>query len=112
MVVVVDLSFPKTRKKSCQSLRQVGLLDVCLSLSIALSTIQVSVRFNSVPPQFRRTPGEDNELPSKKLGLSVMLVVVTGYGMLARKGELRKLSSSIEEQPYIKLLGILITEEL
>ncbi|GFV21721.1 hypothetical protein TNCV_164521 [Trichonephila clavipes] len=39
------------RKESCQSLRQVGLLDVRLSLAIALSTIQVTVRFNSVPPK-------------------------------------------------------------
>ncbi|GFY01653.1 hypothetical protein TNCV_2608361 [Trichonephila clavipes] len=46
-------------KENCQILRQVGLLDVRLSWAVALSTIQVTVLFSSVPSRFRgRTPWE------------------------------------------------------
>ncbi|GFT07930.1 hypothetical protein TNCV_873601 [Trichonephila clavipes] len=49
------LSCPSRRrsKKSWQSLRLVVLLYVLLSLALALSTVQVTIRFSSVPPQFR-----------------------------------------------------------
>ncbi|GFV11308.1 hypothetical protein TNCV_3723971 [Trichonephila clavipes] len=53
LVLVAVFSFPKGRKESCQSLRQVEFLDVRLSLAVALNIIQVTVRFFiSVPPQF------------------------------------------------------------
>ncbi|GFW76578.1 hypothetical protein TNCV_2681951 [Trichonephila clavipes] len=40
-------------------------LDVCLTLAIALSTIQMTVRFSSNPPQFRgNTPWKGQEPPT------------------------------------------------
>ncbi|GFU65777.1 hypothetical protein TNCV_5059111 [Trichonephila clavipes] len=52
---VVVLFFPKGRKESCQSLRQVGFLGVFLSLAVTLSTIQVTVRFLAcLHPNFER----------------------------------------------------------
>ncbi|GFT20560.1 hypothetical protein TNCV_2183941 [Trichonephila clavipes] len=53
------------RKESFQRLIQVELLDVRLSLAVTLSTIQVTVRFSSVSPQFRgRTPWGDQKPPN------------------------------------------------
>ncbi|GFY30671.1 hypothetical protein TNCV_3118311 [Trichonephila clavipes] len=53
------------RKESYQSLRQVGLLDVRLLLAVVLNTIQVTVRFSSVPPQFKeRTPWSSQRPPT------------------------------------------------
>ncbi|GFY04734.1 hypothetical protein TNCV_419881 [Trichonephila clavipes] len=43
--LIVVVSIPKGRKESCQSLKRVGPLDVRMSLSVAESTMQVTVRF-------------------------------------------------------------------
>ncbi|GFV00116.1 hypothetical protein TNCV_4057871 [Trichonephila clavipes] len=65
LIVVVVLSFPMGKKERRQSLRQLGLLDVHLSLAVALSTIQETERFL---PRFH--PNLEGEYPEGVSGTS------------------------------------------
>ncbi|GFY26796.1 hypothetical protein TNCV_4375421 [Trichonephila clavipes] len=51
---VVVLFFVKGMKESCQNLKQVGLPDFLLSMAVAFSTMQVTLRLRSVPLPIKR----------------------------------------------------------
>ncbi|GFV01548.1 hypothetical protein TNCV_2961421 [Trichonephila clavipes] len=62
VITYSTLSIAKSDQGPRNSSRQRG--QIRLSLAVAVSTIQVTERFGSIPPQFcRRTPGGVRDLP-------------------------------------------------
>ncbi|GFV24658.1 hypothetical protein TNCV_3339741 [Trichonephila clavipes] len=107
--LVVVASFPKEKMKSCQCLRQVELLNVCLLLALALSTMQVTVRqlarFHSILEGEHRGRSGASHLSSTSTNLTRRLETRRLFRVpTCRKGTIQLQTSmpspGLEPRPY------------